>query len=248
MPPAGHTGVRAKIGERAPDPVPQVEAEREDRDRVAQRHPPELEADHHPLVGTVRWPPGVDGVRGQVQQVVDHEQRDHHTAPAHREGRISPLHPTAGPAALVAPAAASGRGGSRPAPQSHRSINVDQHRGQQNRPDDPQRTGVRQERFTDRAQVIRVAVEGRLSGESLQVAVHVRQQPQHHDQPRDRHERLEHHRRAHRHRSLPLASARRHLPGRRGRSARTPNGICISECAMDTLTRLKIGNLNVRTP
>src|SRR5699024_2917672 len=134
---------------------------------------------------------GGNDVPRQVQQVVDHEQRDHHTTPPHREGGVT---------ALVAPprlrghvprAAAAGGGTARAAPQCHGAVDVDDDRHQQDDAHDPQGTGVGQDGLAHGAQVVGVGVECLLAGEDLEVPVHVRYQEQHDEKPTDGHRNLQ---------------------------------------------------------
>src|SRR3954468_15612913 len=68
----------------APDAVPQVHAEQDQRDRVEGGDERVLEALDQPLVGRGVGARGVRSAEGQVQDVVDDEEEEDHAAPAHR--------------------------------------------------------------------------------------------------------------------------------------------------------------------
>src|SRR3954454_13111225 len=67
----------------APDPVPQVHAEQDERDDVDRGGDGVLEARDEPVVRRGVGTGGVRGAIGQVEEVVDDEQRDDHAAPPH---------------------------------------------------------------------------------------------------------------------------------------------------------------------
>ncbi len=58
---------------------------------------------------------------------------------------------------------------------------MDQDARQQDDPEHPQEAALRQERVSDLAEAVSIAVEGLLAREDFQVAVHVRDQIQHED-------------------------------------------------------------------
>lgn len=64
--------------------MPQVEPDCKQRDHATEGHPPHMETVDDPLVRTGGGA-GVNGVPGQVEQVLDEEQRVDHTTPAQGE-------------------------------------------------------------------------------------------------------------------------------------------------------------------
>ena len=178
--------------------MPDMQAQSEQGDRVARHDPPQAEPVDHPDVGALGGTPGMDRVRGQMEQVVDDEERDHHPAPAQRERGVRALHAPWALSALVASAAATPRGAPSAPPHGDRRVDVNRDAEQQDDPNHPERPGIRQKRFTDRTKMKRVTIERSLTRENLEVSVHVHDQVDHHDQPGDRHGRLQRNRRTQR--------------------------------------------------
>src|SRR5690606_19534229 len=76
--------VRAQRLQHAPEAVVQMQAERDHRRNVGERHRNALEADDEVVVDVAVHEVGVCIAEREVQQVVDHEQEDDDTAPLHR--------------------------------------------------------------------------------------------------------------------------------------------------------------------
>ncbi len=181
--------VQAQRLEQAPQAVVQVEAQRHLGGDVEHRHPPHLKAGHHVVVDVAGHEAGVHRPPGEMQQVVDDEQRDDDAAPAHGARSVG---------GVDARAAGVGDRPRRAADQVELPRGPDvQHDGdQQHHAGAPQQGPPRQLGLAGAAQEFRVGVEHPRTLVELEVARHVPEHEPEQDQAGGGHHRLFAHRRA----------------------------------------------------
>jgi hypothetical protein len=176
----------AQAPRRRPEPVEEVKAQQQRGPRVDRGDHGGAQAEHHVGVHVTRVKAGVAHPPREVEQVVDDEGEQQHTACPHAPGGPA-LHPAGGAAAgpRLPPRARRAVG----ARERHHARHVHDRRGGEAGAHRPQ--GRR-----DASQGGRVAVRGLGPGEHREVPGHVEDHPEPEEQPRGRHQGLPPHRRA----------------------------------------------------